>query len=209
MNIPDRFNARSASKLASGSDSVQRTRLHLLGSLLSTVCVAVLVGCSSAPTSSGPPKLTVPPGVTLPIPARVAVEVDPSMTDMQTVEYRGYTWQYADADLMGQAGMKVFREMFTEVGAPQSLSAPVITIRLNGYSSVNPVMNEYYGSPTATIFSGSDTYTQPVAVYSGNGTASQPNFERAGISQAYEAAFREIGNRMLADPSLLMKLRGK
>ncbi len=182
--------------------------LPSVAAALLAAIVMMLTGCGTAP-SSGPPKLSPPPGVTLPIPARVAVQVDPSMPNTQTVEFRGDTWQYPEAELMQQAAMKVFREMFGEVGTPQSVTAPAITIRLTGYSSVNPIMSEYYATPTATVFAGGDTYAQPLGTFSGNGTASQPNFSRAGVASAYEGGFRQIGNRMLADPSLLARLRGK
>jgi len=67
-------------------------------------------------------------------------------------------------------------------------------------------MNQYYASPTATVFPGVDTYTQPIGTYTGNGTSSQMNFTNAGIASAYEAAFRQIGNAMLADSKLLTGL---
>jgi hypothetical protein len=147
--------------------------------------------------------------VTLPIRARVAVQVDPAMVNSQTVELRGETWQYPDAELMQQAAIRVFREIFTEVGDAQTMSAPSVTIRLSGSSSVNPVMSEYYANATAKVFPGGDTYAQPFGSYSGSGTSSQPNFSQGGIASAYEAAFRRIGNRMLTDAKLLGKLRGK
>jgi hypothetical protein len=97
----------------------------------------------------------------------------------QTVEFRAETWQYPDSELMQQAAIRVFREVFTEVGAAPTLSAATITVVLNGSSSWNPVMNEYNANATATVFPG------------------------------YEGAFRQIGNRMLADGGLLAKLKGK
>lgn len=175
-----------------------------------TVAAYLFVGiaaCASAP-SSGPGRLNAPPGATLPLPARVAVQVNSSMVDTQTVEFRGETWQYADADLMQQAATRVFGQVFQETGTPQSMSAPTVTLLLNGSSSVNPVMSEYYANANATVFQGRNTYVQPIASFSGAGQASQPNFTREGISQAYEAAFREIANLMLADPTLVARLRG-
>ncbi len=177
------------------------------GFAVATLLVALASGCGTSP--SGPAPLRPPSDVTLPIRARVAVQVDPAMVNTQTVELRGETWQYPGAELMQHAAMRVFREMFTEVGVAPSMSSPSVTIRLSGSSSVNPVMSEYYANATATIFPGADTYTQPLGIHSGSGTASQPNFSQGGIASAYERAFRQIGNRMLADPKLLVSLRAK
>jgi hypothetical protein len=175
-----------------------------------TVAALLLVLISGCATpASGPPAIRVPPGVMLPVRARVAVQVDPAMVNTQTVEFRGETWQYPDAELMQQAAMRVFREVFTEVGVAPGMSAPSVTIRVSGSSSLNPVLNEYYASATATIFPGGDTYTQPLGTDSGSGTASQENFSQGGIALAYEGAFRQIVNRMLADSKLLSKIRGK
>ncbi len=177
------------------------------GFTLAALLLALTSGCSTSP--SGPAPLSPPSGVTLPIRARVAVQLDPAMVNTQTVEFRGETWQYPDAELMQHAAMRVFREMFTEVGVAQSMDSPSVTVRLSGNSSVNPVMSEYYANATATVFPGGDTYTQPLGIYSGSGTGSQPNFSQGGIASAYERAFRQIGNRMLADPKLLVNLKGK
>ena len=185
----------------------QLGNMTFAGFTLAALLLALTSGCGTSP--SGPAPLRTPSDVTLPIRARVAVQVDPAMVNTQTVELRGETWQYPGAELMQHAAMRVFREMFTEVGVAQSMSSPSVTIRLSGSSSVNPVMSEYYANATATVFPGGDTYTQPLGIYSGSGTASQPNFSQGGIASAYERAFRQIGNRMLADPKLLVNLRGK
>jgi hypothetical protein len=186
---------------------MKRTFGVLFSSALTGLLLAMITACDTTPAR--PTALTAPPGVTLPIAARVAVQVNPTMPGTQTVEFRGETWQYPDTELMQQAAIRVLREVFTEVGAGQTISAPTITVVLNGSSSVNPVMSEYYANATATVFPGGDTYTQPLGTYSGSGTGSQPNFSQAGIASAYEAAFRQIGNRMLTDRGLLAKLQRK
>lgn len=169
--------------------------------------LAVAAGCATAPSAPAP--LVAPPGVALPIRARVAVQVNSTMPGTQTVEFRGETWQYPDSELMQQAAIRILREVFSEVGTASTLSAAQITVVLNGSSSVNPVMSEYYANATATVFPGENTYTQPLGTFSGSGTGSQPNFSQAGIATAYEGAFRQIGNRMLADRALLAKMKGK
>ena len=184
---------------------MRRQNMSFAGVTIAALLIALATGCATSP--SGPAPLKVPPGVTLPVRARIAVQVDPSMVNTQTVEFRGETWQYPDAELMQQAAMRVFREIFTEVGVAPSMSAPSVTIRLSGSSSLNPVMTEYYANATATIFPGGDTYIQPLGTHSGSGTASQENFSQGGIALAYEGAFRQIGNRILADPKLLAKIR--
>jgi len=166
-----------------------------------------VAGCGTAP--SGPAPLTPPPGMELPVRARVAVQINPTMPGWQTVEFRGETWQYPDSELMQQAAIRVFREAFSEVGVAPNMSAPTVTVVLNGSSSVNPVMSEYYANATATVFPGSDTYTEPLGTFSGSGTGSQPNFSQAGIATAYERAFRQIASRMLADRPLLAKMRSR
>jgi hypothetical protein len=175
------------------------------GYALLVLLLAVTAGCATAP--SAPTPLVAPPGVELPIRARVAVQVNPTMPGTQTVEYRGEIWQYPDSELMQQAAIRIFREVFVEVGAAQTISAPTVTIVLNGSSSVNPVMNEYYANATATVFPGGNTYTEPLGTFSGSGTGSQPNFSQAGIATAYEGAFRQIASRMLADRGFLSKVR--
>lgn len=178
-----------------------------LSTALLGVLVSLAVGCAMAPST--PQVVTAPAGVNLPLTARVAVQVNPTMPGTQTVEFRGDTWQYPDSELMQQAAIRIFREVFTEVGAAGTLSAPTVTVMLNGSSSVNPVMSEYYANATATVFPGGDTYTQPLGTFSGAGTGSQPNFSQGGIATAYEGAFRQIANRMLADAALLAKLRAR
>ncbi len=179
--------------------------MTVVGFALTALLLALSPGCGTSPSAPAP--LRPPPDMTLPIRARVAVQVDPAMVNTQTVELRGETWQYPGAELMQHAAMRIFREMFTEVGLASSMDSPSVTIRLSGSSSVNPVMSDYYANATATVFPGEDTYTQPLGIYSGSGTASQPNFSQGGIASAYERAFRQIGNRMLADPKLLVNLR--
>jgi len=51
-----------------------------------------------------------------------------------------------------------------------------------------------------------DTYTQPIGTYTDSRTSNQMNFTNAGIASAYEAAFRQIGNAMLAHSKLLAGL---
>jgi hypothetical protein len=46
-------------------------------------------------------------------------------------------------------------------------------------------------------------------VFNGNGKASQSNYSRTGILEAYEAAFAQIANDMLADKQLLARLQAK
>lgn len=174
---------------------------------LLALLLTVMVGCGTAPSGSSP--LTAPPGLQLPIRARVAVQIEPTMPGWQTVEFRGETWQYPDSELMQQAALRIFREAFSEVGVAPEMSTPTVTVVLNGSSSVNPVMSEYYANATATVFPGGNTYTQPLGTFSGSGTGSQPNFSQAGIATAYERAFRQIANRMLADRGLLAKMKGK
>jgi len=105
--------------------------------------------------------------------------------------------------------LNVLCRIFTDVGPLESVRAPVITVRLTPNSALNPLMNQYYANPTATVFHGVDTYTQPIGTYTGSGTSSQMNFTNAGIASAYDAAFRQIGNTMLADSKLLARVQGK
>jgi len=178
-------------------------RFALIGFALS-----LLAGCGTQQSASQA-AIAAPPGVALPVSARVAVQVAPNAVNTQTVEYQGETWSYPDAQLMQQAALNVFRQIFTDVGSLESLGAPAITVRLTPNSTLNPLMNQYYANPTATVFPGGDTYTQPIGTYTGSGTSSQMNFTNAGIASAYDAAFRQIGNAMLADSKLLARAQGK
>ena len=109
---------------------------------------------------------------------------------------------------MQEAALRVFSQVFQEVGTQPAMSAPAITLQLNGSSSLNPVMNEYYANATVTVFPGADTAVQPIASIAGTGQASQPNFARDGIAQAYEGAFRQVAELLLADPHFIASLRG-
>ena len=113
----------------------------------------------------------------------------------------------ADAQLMQEAAARVFSLVFQEVGTQPAMTAPAITLQLNGSSSLNPVMNEYYANATVTVFPGADTAAQPIASIAGAGQASQPNFVQDGIAQAYEGAFRQIAELLLADPHFVASLR--
>jgi hypothetical protein len=59
------------------------------------------------------------------------------------------------------------------------------------------------------VFAGADTYAMPIAAFNGNGKASQANYSRSGILEAYEAAFAQIANHMLADKALLARIQEK
>jgi hypothetical protein len=72
---------------------------------------------------------------------------------------------------------------------------------------LNPTLNEYYANATATVFPGADTRGMPIATFNGNGKASQLNYSRSGILEAYEAAFAQIANNLLADKQLLARLQ--
>ncbi|MCU0973724.1 MAG: hypothetical protein MUF80_07200, partial [Burkholderiales bacterium] len=90
------------------------------------VLIGAFAGCASSP-AGGPARLGATAGIALPIAARVAVQVDPTMPDTQTVEFRGESWQYDDANLMQEAAMRVFGQMFQEVEVGPTMSAPTIT----------------------------------------------------------------------------------
>ncbi len=180
--------------------------MTLVELVLAAVTGVLASGCGTSPSAPAP--IRAPAGVTLPIATRVAVQVNAAMPDMQTVEFRGETWQYADAELMQQAALRVFRLVFAEVGTPPGMSEPAVTLQLTGSSSVNPVMSEYYANATVTAFPGTNTSVQPIVSVAGTGQASQPNFARAGITQAYEGAFRQVADLLLADPRFIASLRG-
>jgi hypothetical protein len=143
----------------------------------------------------------------LPIATRVAVQADPAMPSVQTVEFRGTAWQYADVALMQQAAARVFGQVFQEAGPLPAESNPAITLVLAGSSSLNPVMNEYYANVTVTVFAGADTSAQPIASIAGTGQASQANLADDGIGQAYEGALWQIAYLLLADPHFVAALR--
>jgi hypothetical protein len=168
------------------------------------VIVLWVIGCTTSYRDWTPQGWNPPPGVALPIAARVAVEPDPSMPQIQM---RTAWWSYPDAQLMQQAGLNVFHRLFSDAGPASTVDRPVITIVLKGDSSLNPTLNEYYANATATVFAGSDTRAMPIAAFNGNGKASQSNYSRSGILEAYEAAFAQIANNLLADKQLLARLR--
>lgn len=167
--------------------------------------LAALFGCAAmAPV--GPTRVNAP-AVQLPIPVRVALQVDSAMPPMQSIEYRGSTWRYADAGLMQEAALQVFGQVFQEVVTAPTTAAPAITLQVNGSSSLNPVMNEYHANATVAVFAGADTSSQPLAFIAGTGQGVQPNPDD-GIWQAYGAAFRQIAELLLADPWLPAVLGG-
>jgi hypothetical protein len=164
-----------------------------------------LTGCTTPSYRSWTPQgWNPPPGVVLPMPARVAVEPDPSMPQVQM---RSAWWSYPDVQLMQQAGLNVFHRIFSDAGPAATVEQPTATIVLKGDSSLNPTLNEYYANVTATVFAGADTHAMPLAVFNGSGKASQSNYSRSGILEAYEAAFAQIGNNLLADRQLLDRIK--
>jgi ABC-type phosphate transport system substrate-binding protein len=174
---------------------------------LAGAVLVVLAGCASA-LSTDSARVRAPAGVTLPLATRVTVELDPTMPDTQTVEFRGASWQYPDAELMREAALRVFGQVFQEVGTPPAMTAPIVTLQVSGSSSLNPVMNEYYANATVRVFPSASTYAQPIASFAGTGQASQPDFVDDGIAQAYAGAFRQIADLLLADPQFIASLRG-
>lgn len=183
---------------------IRRVAVALAGAVL----IGALAGCASSPPAGGAARVGSAAGIALPIAARVAVQVDPSMPDTQTVEFRGESWQYDDANLMQEAAMRVFGQVFQEVGTGPTMSAPTLTLQLNGSSSLNPVMNEYFANATVTVFAGANTDVQPIASFAGTGQAGQADFGRGGIEQAYEGAFRQAAELLLMDPHLIASVRG-
>jgi ABC-type phosphate transport system substrate-binding protein len=109
---------------------------------------------------------------------------------------------------MQEAAMRVFGQMFQEVEVGPTMSAPTITLQLNGSSSLNPAMNEYFANATVTVFAGWNTDVQPIASFAGTGQAGQADFGRGGIEQAYEGAFRQVAEFLLVDPHLIAGLQG-
>jgi hypothetical protein len=171
------------------------------------LCSVVLwLGGCTAPSYRNwtPQGWNPPPNVSLPIQARVAVKPDPALPQVQM---QSAWWTYPDAQLMQQAGLNVFHRLFSEAGPPATVDQPSVTIVLKGDSSLNPTLNEYYANATATVFSGADTYAIPIAVFNGNGKVSQSNYSRSGILEAYEAAFAQIANNLLADKTLLTRIQ--
>ena len=165
-----------------------------------------LGGCGTSNYQNWTPQGWNPPaGVSLPIKGRVAVEPDPNMPQIQM---RTAWWSYPDVQLMQQAGLNVFHRLFTDAGPAATVQDPAVTIVLKGNSSLNPTLNEYYASVTATVFPGVDIYAMPLATFSGDGKASQPNYTRSGILMAYEAAFAQLANKLLADTQLRARIQG-
>lgn len=173
--------------------------------LLGGAVLLWVVGCTTSTYRNWSPQgWNPPPGVALPIATRVAVEADPRMPQIQM---RSAWWSYPDAQLMQQAALNVFQKVFSDAGPAATVDRPAITIVLKGDSSLNPTLNEYYANATATVFAGADTNAMPIATFNGNGKASQSNYSRSGIREAYEAAFAQIANDVLADTQLLARLQ--
>lgn len=195
-------------RTAGKNEAMRGKRALVWTCAVSGAALLTLTGCASAPPSAAPTRLMSPPAVALPIATRVAIQVDPAMAETQTVEFRGASWQYADASLMQEAAARVFAQVFQEVGTLPAPGAPAVTLQLHGSSSLNAAMNEYYANVTVRVFSGANTYAQPIASFAGTGQASEPNFVRDGIARAYEGAFRQIVDFLLADPHFVASLRG-
>lgn len=176
--------------------------------LLTAYALALLVasGCTTSNYQSWTPQGWNPPsGVALPLRARVAVEADASMPQIQMFT----DWSYPDVHLMQQAGLNIFHRVFSDAGPAATVQNPTVTMVLKGRSSLNPTLNEYYASVTATVFAGTNTSGAPIAVLNGEGKASQQNYSRSGVLMAYEAAFAQIANKLLADQQLLARMQAK
>jgi len=165
-----------------------------------------LAGCANAPAVV---PLQAPPGQTLPLAAPVAIEIDPSVPQWLNSEFNGYVWTAPLAPVMQEEAFKLFQRVFSEVGPPASLQAPAVTLVIKGSTLINPLMANYYGLATATVFAGADTFARPIGAYSGEGKASAMIYSVAGVHAAFEATFAEIANRMLADPTFVERVRAQ
>jgi len=165
-----------------------------------------LAGCANAPAVV---PLQAPPGQTLPLAAPVAIEIDPSVPQWLNSEFNGYVWTAPLAPVMQEEAFKLFQRVFSEVGPPASLQAPAVTLVIKGSTLINPLMANYYGLATATVFAGADTFARPIGTYSGEGNASAMIYSVAGVHAAFAATFTEIANRMLEDPAFVERLRAQ
>jgi len=167
----------------------------------------LLSGCMTSNYQNWTPQGWNPPaGTALPVRGRVAVEPDPSMPQF---EMRTAWWTYPDVHLMQQAALNIFHRLFSDAGPAATVQDPAVTIVLKGNSSLNPTLNEYYANVTATVFKGADTYSMPIAVFKGDGKASEQDYSRSGVLMAYEAAFVQVANKLLADRQLLALIETK
>jgi len=171
---------------------------------IATSAWLAVAGCANAP---GVVSLHAPPGHALPIAAPVAIEIDPSVPQWLSSEFNGYVWTAPLAPVMREEALKLFQRVFSEVGPPASLQTPTVTLVIKGSTLINPLMSNYYGLATVTVFAGADTFARPIGTYSGEGNASAMIYSVAGVHAAFAATFTEIANRMLADPALVERVR--
>src|SRR5215470_10252891 len=120
-----------------------------------------LAGCANAPAVV---PLQAPPGQTLPLAAPVAIEIDPSVPQWLNSEFNGYVWTAPLAPVMQEEA---------------------VTLVIKGSTLINPLMANYYGLATATVFAGADTFARPIGAYSAEGKASAMIYSVAGVHAAF------------------------
>jgi hypothetical protein len=191
-----------------------------------------LGGCAT-PYQPFPKGWNPPPGVALPIRARVSLESDPKWCEpdrqiqtqqMDILGVHDRREAVTNGGIIRSLAWKVFRRIFTEVGFGASgcdpaltiwpsVRDPAVTIVLRGNSSNIDGwwLHKSNASVTATVFAGEDTSTAPLATFTGEGAIQQALYTAltSRVTEAYEGAIRQVAYNLLADPQVLAAIQAK
>lgn len=178
------------------------------GFLATTLIVTM---CLSACTTVPPPRPVVvaPPGVALPISAKVLYEVAPNQRNFNVSSFGPYTWSYQEAPLMYAAATEMMRDMFSDVVISDGPTENGLVFQISGYTSINPAVSSYYATALADVFVRTEVGERQVGRYRGTGSAWGRIYSYFPLEAAYAAAFSELSRQMLADPELMKRLSAK
>jgi hypothetical protein len=166
-----------------------------------------LVACTTVPPPR--PVVVAPPGVELPISARVLFEVAPNQRNFNVSSFGPYTWSYREAPLMQAAAMEMMHAMFSEVVPSEGPTENGIVFQISGYTSINPGVSMFFATALADVFVRTETGERQVGRYRGTGNAWGRVYSYPPLQAAYAAAFSDLSRQMLADPELMKRLPTK
>lgn len=176
-----------------------RTTLAVLAATL----LMALGACTTAPPPR--PVVVAPPGVTLPLPARVFYEIAPSQREFNVSSRGPTTWVYPEGRLMREAAMPMMRDLFADPAAAETRSNGIV-FQLSGASTINPAVSRYNATAVADVFLRTETSERLIGQFRGTGSAQGRIFSERPLQEAYAIAFSELSRQILADAELMRQI---
>jgi hypothetical protein len=178
------------------------------GAFATTVLLVLsLTACTTVPPPH--PVVVAPAGVELPIRATVVFEVAPNQRDFNVSSFGPYTWSYRESPLVQAAAMEMMRDLFSDVVASDGPTVNGIVFQISGFTSINPAVSTYFATAIADVFVRTEVGERQIGQYRGTGNAWGRIYSYPPLQAAYATAFSELSQQMLADPTLLKRVRSE